>query len=78
MTQSMSAYASGRTYVLPVRRGSMLPDLPVGGFRSEAEVAAVPGVKVIEYGDVVLGPTPSVYASSHETVQRNLYRIPLP
>ena len=74
----MAAFAYGRTYVLPVQRGSGLPDLPPGGFRSEAEVAAVPGVGVIEYGDVALGPRPSVYAFSRETVQRNLYRIPLP
>ena len=74
----MAAFAYGRTYVLPVRRGSMLPDLPARGFRSEGEVAAVPGVQVIEHGDVAPGPTPSVYAFSRETVQRNLYRIPLP
>jgi hypothetical protein len=76
--QHMSAFASGRTYVLPVRPGSMLPSLPAGGFRSETEVAAVPGIQVIDYGDVAPGPTTSVYAFSRETVQRNLYRIPLP
>ena len=28
--------------------------------------------------DVALGPAPDVYAYSRETVQRNLYRIPIP
>src|SRR5262249_12780003 len=50
-----SAGAAGRTYVLPTRRATMLPGLPAGGFRSEAEMAAAPGVRVIEAADV--GPS---------------------
>jgi hypothetical protein len=69
--------ATGRTYVLPTQQSTLLPDLPVGGFRSEAQLAAVPGVKVIEAADIDPGPTPDIYTFSRETVQRNLYRVPL-
>jgi len=72
-----SAFGMGRTYVIPLRDGSMLPDIPAGGFGSEAEIAALPGVEVIPFGDVMLGRSPGTYAFSRETVTRNLYRIPL-
>jgi len=72
-----SAGAVGRTYVLPTRRATMLPDVPAGGFRSEAELAAAPGVRLIEAADVDPSATPDVYVFSRETTQRNLYRIPL-
>jgi serine/threonine protein kinase/Tol biopolymer transport system component len=68
---------SERTYVLPVAKGSMLPAIPTGGFRSEAEIAAAPGVEIIPHGDVGPGPFPNVYVYSRETVSRNIYRIPL-
>jgi hypothetical protein len=56
----------------------MLPQMPAQGFQSEAEVAAVPGVEVIPYGDVGPGSSPEIYVFSRENVSRNLYRIPLP
>ena len=74
----MSLGGVGRTYVLPTRPGSLFPDLPAGGFRSAAELTAVPGVRVIDAADIDPGPSPDVYAYSREVVQRNLYRIPLP
>ena len=55
----------------------MLPRIPDGGFRSEADLAAVPGVQILPYGDFAPGSSPSIYAFSRETVTRNLYRIPL-
>jgi Tol biopolymer transport system component len=67
----------GLTYVLPVRTGTAFPDLPATGFRSEAELAAAPGVRIIEAADVDPGPSPTVYVFSRQVVQRNLYRIPL-
>jgi len=69
--------ARGRTYVLPVAKESMLPPIPSGGFRTDAEIAAVPGVEIIPHGDVGPGPTPDVYVFSRVTVSRNIYRIPL-
>jgi hypothetical protein len=72
-----SAFANGRTYVLPTEGAAMLPRIPAGGFRSETDLAAVPGVIILPYGDLAPGPSPSIYAFSRETVTRNLYRIPL-
>jgi Tol biopolymer transport system component len=66
------------TYILPLPPGRVLPELPSGGFRSETEIAALPGVRVIHASDIAPGATPDVYAFSRETVQRNLYRVPVP
>ena len=71
------AGAAGKTYVLPIPPGKMLPDFPKGGFRSEGELAKFPGVRVIESADVAPGATNDAYAFSKGTTQRNLYRIPL-
>jgi hypothetical protein len=69
---------AGRTYVLPLPPGQTLPEIPAEGFQSEDEIARLPGVRLIANQDVAPGPTPEVYAFSRETVQRNLYRIPVP
>jgi serine/threonine protein kinase len=73
-----SSSLSGRTYVVPLPPGRMLPQIPEGGFQSEAEIAKLPGARVIDAYDVAPGPTAEVYAFSRGTVQRNLYRIPIP
>jgi hypothetical protein len=77
-TAMQSAGASGRTYALPLPLGKMFPAIPAGGFHSEAEIAALSAGGPIESADVAAGPTPNVYAFSRQTVQRNLYRIPIP
>jgi len=71
-------YAGGRTYVIPLEPGRLLPEIRAGGFQTEAEIAKLPGVRIIEAADVAPGPSSSVYAFSRETTQRNLYRIPIP
>jgi serine/threonine protein kinase/WD40 repeat protein len=76
-TGFMNLLGTGRTYLLPTQQRTLLPELPAGGFRSEAQLAAVRGVRVIETADIDPGPTPDVYTFSRETVQRNLYRVPL-
>jgi serine/threonine protein kinase len=73
-----SAFGVGRTYVIPLQAGSVLPPVPPGGFRSEADLAAVPGVETLPYGVLALGPSHGVYAFSRTTTARNLYRILLP
>jgi serine/threonine protein kinase len=73
----MNAAATGHTYALPIPPGSALPKLPSGGFKSEVEIAAVPGVRVIDAADIGPGPSPEIYAFSREIAQRNLFRIPL-
>jgi hypothetical protein len=67
----------GRTYLIPLEPGRLLPEIPAGGFQAEAEIARLPGVQIIDAADVAPGPTSGVYAFSRETTQRNLYRIPL-
>ena len=70
-------FSDGRTYVIPLEPGRLLPDIPSDGFRTEDEIARLPGVRIIEAADVAAGPTSRVYAFSRETTQRNLYRIPI-
>ena len=72
-----NSYGDGRTYVFPLSPGSMLPSLPPTGYRTEAEMAAVPSVEIVPYGDVAPGPSPGTYAFPRITTTRNLYRIPL-
>ena len=76
-TSMNTARAVGHTYLIPLAPGKLLPAIPPGGFHSESEIAALPGVRVIDVGDVAPGPTPGTYTYSRQTVQRNLYRIPL-
>jgi serine/threonine protein kinase len=71
-------FAGGRTYVVPLEPGRLLPEIPAGGFQTEEEIARLSGVQIIAAADVAPGPTASVYAFSRETTQRNLYRIPIP
>src|SRR3984893_9174378 len=77
-TGMQSAAAFGRTYVIPLSPNKLFPSLPADGFHSEDEIARLPGVRVIEAADVFPGPTPGTYAYSRQSVQRNLYRVPLP
>ncbi len=72
-----SAFGSGRTYLLPLAAGSILPQLPAGGFKTEAEIAAVPGVEILPYADLTFSPTAGIYAFSKIVTTRNLYRVPL-
>jgi len=69
-----------RTYVLPLSPGQVLPATlaTAKDFVSEGELAKTPGVRTIPAGDVVPGPTADIYAFTRETVQRNIYRIPVP
>lgn len=68
----------GKTFALPIRPGKPLPDLPASGVRSEAEAATLPGVRVIEHGNISPGRDPSVYAYAKISAHRNLYRVPVP
>ena len=49
-----------------------------GGIQSEKDLAALPGAKVIRQEPAFASSDPSVNAFTRVTVQRNLYRIPLP
>jgi serine/threonine protein kinase/Tol biopolymer transport system component len=68
------------TYVLPLSPGQVLPAMLSGAKTdlSDTELAKLPGVKAIPIGGIVPGPTADIYAFTRDTVQRNLYRIPIP
>jgi serine/threonine protein kinase len=67
----------GRTYLVPLPRGRWLPQMPAGGFQSEAGIARLPGVRRVDGFDVAASPRLGVYAFARESVQRNLFRVPL-
>lgn len=66
----------GKTFVIPLRRGNSFPPLPDSGIRSETELAALPGVKIIE-GLISPGPDSTQYAFARLSVHMNLYRVPI-
>jgi hypothetical protein len=68
---------NAKAYSFPLPPGKMFPPIPPGGFRSESEMAKVAGVKILDVYDYSPGPAEDVYAYTRESVQRNLYRIPL-
>jgi eukaryotic-like serine/threonine-protein kinase len=76
---NISGGLSGRTYSIPLPPGEVWPRTPPGGYKSIEELAKrVPGVEVMDKFDVSPGPTPYIYAFSRSSVQRNLYRVPVP
>ena len=76
--QSKAAKDPGKVYVLPLAPGQLVPEMIVPGLPSEQEILKVPGARVISASDVAPGPTADIYAFTRESVQRNLYRVPLP
>jgi hypothetical protein len=68
----------GAVYAIPLSPGQALPPVPASGFRSAEEVAALPGARLIRDPQAVTGPNPSAYAYPRFSVQRNIYRIPVP
>lgn len=74
---SAESWAAGRTYVLPLAKGSMWPKMPPEGFQTEADIPKVPGTTLLSEFDCP-GPTPEIYAFARMTAQRNLFRVPLP
>jgi serine/threonine protein kinase len=81
-----SPIPEGRSYLIPLASGQNLPPMPAGGFRSEAQVAGLPGARRIDVaavigfvaGAIIPGPSPDVYAFYRSSIQRNLYRVPIP
>jgi Tol biopolymer transport system component len=65
------------TFALPLSPGHVFPSLPLSGVRTEADVWAFKGVRVMA-GITYFAPGESTYAFSRATVHRNLYRIPVP
>jgi hypothetical protein len=67
-----------KAYVLPLAPGHLVPESIAHGLPSEQEMLKLPGARVIPSSDVAPGPTADIYAFTRETVQRNLYRVPVP
>ena len=67
-----------KAYILPLSPGQMVPESIVHGLPSEQEILKLPGARVIPLSNVVPGPTADMYAFTRQSVQRNLYRIPVP
>jgi DNA-binding winged helix-turn-helix (wHTH) protein/Tol biopolymer transport system component len=68
----------GGSYLVPLPAGESLPRIPKGGFHSDEELARLAGARQNDAAGVVPGPSADVYAFHRGTVQRNLYRIPIP
>jgi eukaryotic-like serine/threonine-protein kinase len=77
-TERGASAVAGSTLLFRLRPGRMLPDIPRAGFQSSDEIVTFAGARVIDSPDGAPGPTPEIAAFSRETVQRNLYRIPIP
>jgi dipeptidyl aminopeptidase/acylaminoacyl peptidase len=76
--QDRTSNSTDKTYVLPLAPGQPVPESIVHGFPSGKEMLKLPGVRVIDSSDVAPGRTADIYAYTRESVQRNLYRIPVP
>ena len=75
----LSSYRSPQAFFFPLAAHQVLPlNIPAGGFRSDEEIARLPGARRVEGRLATLGPTPDVYAFYRGATQRNLYRIPIP
>jgi len=72
-----SVFPEGRSYIIPLPPGQILPQIPAGGFRTEPEVAAQAGTKHLDINAIVPGATADTYSFHKASVQRNLYRIPV-
>jgi hypothetical protein len=68
----------GGTYFVPLAGGESLPRIPEGGFHSGDEMAKLPGARRVDEAGLVPGSSADTYAFYRGTVQRNLYRIPVP
>jgi hypothetical protein len=65
------------TVVIQLGPGGKLPPLPATGIRTEADTARLPRVRILNAPWAFPGPEGTSYAFTKESVQRNLYRIPI-
>jgi serine/threonine protein kinase len=77
-TRSMSAPSA--LYILPIKPGQMLPNFPPEGIKTKADLENLRGTLLPDYGtsEISFGPAPGIFAFSRRTIQRNLYRVPVP
>lgn len=65
------------TYLLSLAAGQGIPELPPAGVPDIAHLVAVTKARTLAAHAVAAGRVPGTYAYVKETVQRDLYRIPL-
>ncbi|HET7440120.1 MAG TPA: protein kinase [Terriglobales bacterium] len=68
-------------FAVPLKSGQILPELPAQGLRSAADLNRLGAIELPSSNDVddmSPGPSPRFFAFSRRTIQRNLYRVPLP
>jgi hypothetical protein len=65
------------TYVVSLPANNGVPELPSKGLTSISDFAKLDQVRTIPKSSIGIGRTPDTYVFIKETVQRNLYRIPL-
>jgi len=78
VVQGPSLTGPGKTRVIPLPQGEMLPKLPPRGMGAADDPNLFPGSWLIDASSVSPSPDPSVYAYVKTTTHRNLFRIPLP
>ena len=76
--QRPSLTSAGKTRVVQLQPGEMLPKLPPLGTRPIDDPAMFPGSRLINRFGTSPGPDPSVFAYVRTTMHRNLFRIPIP
>jgi serine/threonine protein kinase len=74
----LAAMGGQAVFAIPLFAKEVLPALPRGGLRTVEEIAALPGAAPLPKPFAVAGPKPSVYVYPKFTVQRNIYRVPVP
>ena len=65
------------TLIVPLRNGESFPVLPASGIEGESDLTHLADVKIVS-GLTYPGPDRFQYAVPGKTVQRNIYRIPIP
>jgi Tol biopolymer transport system component len=74
----LAAMGGQAVFSIPLHAREFLPALPRAGLRSVDEIAALPGATPLPKPFAVAGPKRSVYVYPKFTVQRNIYRVPVP
>ena len=69
---------SSRTYVVPLRPGQMVPDLPASEFPSTRSVATALKGRLLAEERAFPSADPSVYAFLRPAAHRNIFRIQVP
>ena len=67
-------------YAVSLKPGQSMPDFPPGGIKTAGDIKKLGAIELpdLEAEELSPGPTPHILAFARRTIQRNLYRVPLP